>query len=259
MRFISSNMSSDLFIQGQAPILCQLCDQTGSIKWKCLTCELLMCGKCRDNVHSKFRTSEPHEIVDIRNVGLPEKGRTFNLIARCELHKGWKCCLYCIDCSVAVCPNCIAGRHKKHDMVDFAEVDNDPNTDSSRKSSNNEPASDISLSSDFEQLEVSEDLIAPTFITLNYVEKAAKFWFMPDISKTEALLSLKATTPGTFLIRKSSTKVGYFALVLRVENDSLYDNPTEISLEDCVSTYLIEKSTDNKYQFNSTAQKFGEI
>ncbi|XP_063442761.1 tensin-4-like [Mytilus trossulus] len=129
----------------------------------------------------------------------------------------------------------------------------------SRKSSNNVPTNDISLSSNFEQLEVSEDLIAPTFITLNYVEKAAKFWFMPDISKTEALLSLKATTPGTFLIRKSKTKVGCFALVLRVAIDSLYDNPTAIALEDCVSTYRIEKTAENKYQFSYTAQTFDTI
>ncbi|XP_076112818.1 tensin-4-like isoform X3 [Mytilus galloprovincialis] len=143
-------------------------------------------------------------------------------------------------------------------MIDFAEVVNDPDTDLSRKSSNNVP-NHISLSSDFEQLEVLEDLKVPTLITLNYVEKAAKFWFMPDISETEALLSLKATTPGTFLIRKSKTKVGCFALVLRVENDSLYDNPTEISLEDCVFTYRIEKTAENKYQFSSTAQKFDTI
>ncbi|XP_076112821.1 uncharacterized protein LOC143080709 isoform X2 [Mytilus galloprovincialis] len=255
MRFMSSNMSSDSIIQGQIPIVCHLCDQSGSIKWKCLTCELLMCGKCRDNVHSRFKTAEPHEIVDIKNVGLPKKRRSFNLIARCEFHKGWKCCLYCTDCSVAVCPNCIAGRHKKHDMINFAEFVNDVENDSSSDDSMNR----IDLSSDFEQPEDSKDLISPTFNTLDYVEKTANFWFMPDINKTEALLTLKATTPGTFLIRKSKTKVDCFALVLRTEYDPVYDNPTEISLEDCVSTYRIEKTTENKYQFTFTEQMFDTL
>ncbi|CAC5416177.1 TNS [Mytilus coruscus] len=144
-------------------------------------------------------------------------------------------------------------------MIDFAEVVNDPETDLCIESRSDDHMNDIDLSSDFEQPEGSEDLIAPAFITLDYVEKAAKFWFMPDISKTEALLTLKANTPGAFLIRKSNTNVDCFALDLRVEYVTVYDNGPDISLEDCVTSYLIEKTTENKYQFTFTAQTFDTL
>ncbi|CAG2194690.1 TRIM9_67 [Mytilus edulis] len=55
--------------QEQCPIQCQLCEGDPKIKWKCLDCDLLMCSKCKDKIHSKFKSEKEHEIVDIKDAG----------------------------------------------------------------------------------------------------------------------------------------------------------------------------------------------
>ncbi|XP_063404742.1 uncharacterized protein LOC134688200 [Mytilus trossulus] len=55
--------------QGQCPIQCQLCEGDPKVKWKCLDCDLLMCSKCKDKIHSKFKSEKVHRIIDIKEVG----------------------------------------------------------------------------------------------------------------------------------------------------------------------------------------------
>ncbi|VDI23046.1 Hypothetical predicted protein [Mytilus galloprovincialis] len=59
--------------QEQCPIQCQLCEVDPMIKWKCLDCDLLMCSKCKDKIHSKFKSEKEHKIIDIKDVGRHDK------------------------------------------------------------------------------------------------------------------------------------------------------------------------------------------
>ncbi|XP_063404732.1 uncharacterized protein LOC134688192 [Mytilus trossulus] len=58
---------------GQYAIQCQLCEGDPKVKWNCLDCELLMCSKCKDKVHSKFKSEKVHRIIDIKDVGQQSK------------------------------------------------------------------------------------------------------------------------------------------------------------------------------------------
>ena len=54
--------------QEQCPILCQLCEVDVRVKWKCQNCDLLLCTKCKDTVHSKIKTERAHTIIIINQV-----------------------------------------------------------------------------------------------------------------------------------------------------------------------------------------------
>ncbi|XP_063408985.1 uncharacterized protein LOC134692463 [Mytilus trossulus] len=56
----------------QSPLSCQLCDNPNVIKWKCKDCELLMCDTCKERIHPKFKLSETHTILAIKDIGKEE-------------------------------------------------------------------------------------------------------------------------------------------------------------------------------------------
>ncbi|VDH93701.1 Hypothetical predicted protein [Mytilus galloprovincialis] len=55
--------------KAQSPLSCQLCDNPNVIKWKCKDCELLMCDICKERIHPRFKLSETHSIISIKDVG----------------------------------------------------------------------------------------------------------------------------------------------------------------------------------------------
>ncbi|VDI48367.1 Hypothetical predicted protein, partial [Mytilus galloprovincialis] len=55
--------------KAQSPLSCQLCENLNVIKWKCKDCELLMCDNCKERIHPKFRLSETHTIISLKDVG----------------------------------------------------------------------------------------------------------------------------------------------------------------------------------------------
>lgn len=59
---------STSFLQGQVPIQCQLCETDPKINWKCLQCNLLMCSKCKDKIHPKFKSADEHKIVSLKEL-----------------------------------------------------------------------------------------------------------------------------------------------------------------------------------------------
>lgn len=67
--------------QEQCAMVCQLCEVDPKVKWKCLKCELLMCIKCKDKIHAKFRADKEHRVIDIKELQLDdnEEYDEFNL------------------------------------------------------------------------------------------------------------------------------------------------------------------------------------
>lgn len=109
--------------ESQIPLMCQLCEESNQIKWKCLQCNFLLCTKCK-NIHKKVKSSDQHNIVDIKDTALyqqssetdPDYGHI-----KCKNHEGQNCCLFCKECEEVVCPLCIAKTHNKHNMIEIKE------------------------------------------------------------------------------------------------------------------------------------------
>ena len=109
--------------EGQIPLMCQLCEESIQIKWKCLQCNFLLCTKCK-NIHKKVKSSDEHNIVDIKDTALyqhssepdPDCGHI-----KCKNHEGQNCCLFCKECEEVVCPLCIAKTHNKYNMTEIKE------------------------------------------------------------------------------------------------------------------------------------------
>ena len=71
-------MTSSLRI-AQSPLSCQLCDNPNVIKWKCKDCELLMCNNCKERIHPRFKLSETHTIISIKDIGKKESDMSTQL------------------------------------------------------------------------------------------------------------------------------------------------------------------------------------
>ncbi|XP_071169344.1 uncharacterized protein [Mytilus edulis] len=108
-------------IRSQIPINCNLCETEKNIKWKCLTCGVLMCSKCKDKIH--LMIGKDHKVVDIKNVGLSVEELDFSNI-KCQDHSEQSSCLFCTNCDKLVCPTCIAKVHKKHDLTEISDAYN---------------------------------------------------------------------------------------------------------------------------------------
>ncbi|VDI66211.1 Hypothetical predicted protein [Mytilus galloprovincialis] len=112
--------------QEQIQITCQLCEiPNKKILWKCKDCDLLMCGNCRENIHSKVKTSGDHQIMNISDIGTNENGENENVILsniKCKTHQHHTCCLFCKECSKVVCPICITDAHNGHKLQNLIEA-----------------------------------------------------------------------------------------------------------------------------------------
>ncbi|XP_071123859.1 E3 ubiquitin-protein ligase TRIM33-like [Mytilus edulis] len=107
---------------GQVPVNCKLCDRDRPIQWKCMDCSILMCGHCKDKVHSQFKNAQDHKIISKEEIGLHNEELDFTNI-KCDKH-GQSSCLYCNACDVLVCPTCIAKAHKRHDLIEISDAYN---------------------------------------------------------------------------------------------------------------------------------------
>ncbi|XP_071169226.1 uncharacterized protein [Mytilus edulis] len=108
-------------IRSQIPINCNLCETEKNIKWKCLTCGVLMCSTCKDKIH--LRIAKDHKVVNIKNVGLPVQELDFTNII-CQDHSEQSSCLFCTKCDKLVCPTCVSKIHKKHDLTEISDAYN---------------------------------------------------------------------------------------------------------------------------------------
>ncbi|XP_063434238.1 uncharacterized protein LOC134715753 [Mytilus trossulus] len=114
---------SKSFQKGQVPMLCQMCEESQDIKWKCLQCDFLLCTKCQ-KLHKKVKSTDQHIIIDIKDISshqqqIKDKLDLSNI--QCGIHSEHNCFLFCQSCEVVVCPLCITQIHNKHTMVELAE------------------------------------------------------------------------------------------------------------------------------------------
>ncbi|XP_063418750.1 uncharacterized protein LOC134701531 [Mytilus trossulus] len=111
--------------KAQIPLPCELCEIETKIKWKCTDCNLLMCDKCKNKVHSKFKKAKEHKIITIKEVGLhgDDSGPKLDFSdIQCKDHSGQVCCLFCKSCDHLVCPTGVTKTHKTHELVEIENV-----------------------------------------------------------------------------------------------------------------------------------------
>ncbi|CAG2194541.1 TIF1A [Mytilus edulis] len=108
---------------GQVPMLCQICEESSEIRWKCLLCDFLLCTKCQ-KLHKKVKSTDQHTIIDIKDIGTYQQEVSnppdINNMP-CSVHNGQNCCLFCQTCEEVICPLCILQAHKIHNMIGLTE------------------------------------------------------------------------------------------------------------------------------------------
>ncbi|CAG2230207.1 unnamed protein product [Mytilus edulis] len=110
-------------IKAQDIISCNLCESETKLKWKCLDCDLLMCNKCCDKVHPKFKNAKDHTIVDIKQVGVSGTNRNLDFTnIKCKVHTTQSCCIFCSNCDKLACPSCITKGHAGHTFIEIKEA-----------------------------------------------------------------------------------------------------------------------------------------
>ncbi|XP_071160942.1 uncharacterized protein [Mytilus edulis] len=101
--------------------MCNVCELSNKIKWKCINCDLMLCAECKTITHSKFKGFELHTIIELNRLGTRKaKSEIRNLNLEkimCTYHCDEKCCLYCNDCKLPICLSCILEKHSGHKAV----------------------------------------------------------------------------------------------------------------------------------------------
>ncbi|XP_063410016.1 uncharacterized protein LOC134693211 [Mytilus trossulus] len=104
--------------KGQIPVGCQLCEGGNKIKWKCITCDSLMCDKCKNGVHLKI--GKDHKILNINDIGKQEVSKDTIIFSevKCDEHSNQACCLFCNTCNKLICFKCITKVHNGHELIE---------------------------------------------------------------------------------------------------------------------------------------------
>ncbi|XP_052061577.1 uncharacterized protein LOC127701636 [Mytilus californianus] len=101
--------------EGGAQVLktCDLCEKDTDIRYKCMDCNKFLCERCK-GIHKNVPTLSLHDICDLKSELLCPvitKVRMDNIL--CNYHKKFQC-MFCKDCEVLVCSECISNFHQKH-------------------------------------------------------------------------------------------------------------------------------------------------
>ncbi|XP_063442813.1 E3 ubiquitin-protein ligase TRIM45-like [Mytilus trossulus] len=98
--------------------VCQFCEESICIKWKCINCDLFLCELCNSRIHSKSKSSKDHKVIerkDFESEKALETTRQVDLTRMaCTQHNDETCLLYCNNCDRPVCSECLIGDHQNH-------------------------------------------------------------------------------------------------------------------------------------------------
>ncbi|VDI17080.1 Hypothetical predicted protein [Mytilus galloprovincialis] len=109
----------------QTPTVCQFCEESQDIKWKCVNCELFLCKQCSLKIHNKSKASMEHEILNIKDFGMEDFATSVRKVDLenmvCSKHSDQKCFAYCNECRVPACSKCLMEPHKGRDYIALDE------------------------------------------------------------------------------------------------------------------------------------------
>ncbi|XP_063427573.1 uncharacterized protein LOC134711076 [Mytilus trossulus] len=111
--------------KAQTPAMCQFCEESPDIKWKCINCELFLCQRCCSKIHSKIKASMEHEIINVKDFEMADFATSVRKVDLenmvCKIHDKQKCFVFCKDCKEPSCSKCLIETHKLHDYKDLDE------------------------------------------------------------------------------------------------------------------------------------------
>ncbi|XP_071135795.1 uncharacterized protein [Mytilus edulis] len=81
---------------------------------------MLMCTKCKEKIHVKFKFAKDHQVIDIKDVGVHIKTLDFSNL-KCSEHTGQSAVMFCTTCDMLVCTSCISKIHNGHGFVEISE------------------------------------------------------------------------------------------------------------------------------------------
>ncbi|CAC5391593.1 unnamed protein product [Mytilus coruscus] len=113
--------------------ICNFCELSNEIKWKCINCDMILCAECKTIKHSKFKGFELHTIIELNRLGTKEVISAIRKLdlqkIMCTCHCDEKCCLYCEDCRLPICLSCILEKHSGHKAARIGFVYDNQNSE----------------------------------------------------------------------------------------------------------------------------------
>ncbi|XP_063425558.1 uncharacterized protein LOC134709320 [Mytilus trossulus] len=112
--------------EAQTPAVCQLCEESSDIRWKCINCDVFMCQLCTTKIHTKLKSTDQHELINLKDFGSEDVAKAIRKVdlrtMPCTNHSDQICCAFCTDCDQPVCVDCLIDSHKKHECTKLNEV-----------------------------------------------------------------------------------------------------------------------------------------
>ncbi|XP_062579083.1 tripartite motif-containing protein 2-like [Saccostrea cucullata] len=99
--------------QGQDIICCQLC--TNPVEHHCNLCHVDLCLSCIPK-HMADKSKE-HEVV-----GYTSRKEYSVVLPTCPTHEKKRCEMYCQNCQIQICIQCLMGLHKKHEFTEIHDI-----------------------------------------------------------------------------------------------------------------------------------------
>ncbi|XP_071160824.1 uncharacterized protein [Mytilus edulis] len=112
--------------EAQTPAVCQFCEESTDLRWKCINCDVFMCQLCITKIHKKIKSSDHHELINLKDFGTEDAARTIHKVdlksMPCTIHSDQICCAFCTDCDQPVCLDCLIESHQNHKYRKLNEV-----------------------------------------------------------------------------------------------------------------------------------------
>jgi tripartite motif-containing protein 56 len=96
--------------EAQNIVICELCDNSNSVRWSCVNCLENLCDSCKI-VHQRGKLTKHHEVVSKRDYYRLQG--TKRLESQCEFHNDI-CTFYCPGCNDILCTKCVTENHSGH-------------------------------------------------------------------------------------------------------------------------------------------------
>ncbi|VDI53477.1 Hypothetical predicted protein [Mytilus galloprovincialis] len=113
-------------MEAQISAVCQFCETSREITWRCLNCDLFLCRICNSKIHSKIKSSEGHTIVHLDQCGTEETVNDIRKLdlkqMKCTTHNDRTCFMFCKICDKPICSSCIINIHQNHTLCEISDA-----------------------------------------------------------------------------------------------------------------------------------------
>ncbi|VEL09582.1 unnamed protein product [Protopolystoma xenopodis] len=103
---------------GTKSVLCSVCTEGGEALYKCIQCAGPLCERCRD-IHKVMKVFSTHEVLDLTNEERCDPKVLYRNMKNskpviCPCHDDVPYSLFCMQCHVPLCIECLESDHRNH-------------------------------------------------------------------------------------------------------------------------------------------------